>query len=161
MKKRLMGEDFCLETELSPEQVESALRSCQWLAERKKRGRKRTAAVPEESGGLSFAVMAGPVRNSWRPRWTCALTPQGNGCRLEARSRCEPFTRIFMFCWFGMLGLFTVISMALAAAGEGGLFLVGCVIAWVWGLGLSGLCFWLPERKAKRLLWELLAGEVT
>ena len=157
MKKRLMGEDFCLETALSPEQVEFALRSCWWLREK----RSKTKGQPlieaaEGSRTLRFVVMAGiATRNAWKPIWVCTLTEQG----VEVRARCSLSTRIFMAVWFGTLAFYTVVALASATVEHNWTFLLACLGFWVFGLGLSGFAFWLPELEAKERLRELAAGK--
>lgn len=154
MKKRPMSEDFCLETELSPEQVESALRSCWWL--REKRSKTKGQPLAEAAEGcrtLRLVVMTGiAIRNAWKPIWTCTLTEQG----VEVWARCSLFTRIFMAVWFGMLAFYTVVGLASAIVQRKWTFLLACLGFWAFGLCLT---FWMPELKAKERLRNLLAGK--
>lgn len=156
MRRGLWSEAFCLRTDLDAVTVMSCLRS------RILTGEWDGTHKPEPCwrghlpfGGTSFRIaVCGLGRNSWRPVWRCTLTGGPEGSRLEVRAGCHWLTMVLMGIWFGLLALMT---LALAAFGSG-LAWMAVLPFWAFGLGLSCLCFWIPERRAKERLCRILNG---
>lgn len=162
MKRGLIREEFCLYTPCDPLTVRVRLRGRTLMGEQDDREKQDPAWTGElPYTGESFQLR--PIcygRNSWLPVWCCTLSGGPEGSRLEVRARCCLPTRVFLTAWFVLLSLITLAGVWEALHSGRWWGMAPTLPFWLFGLGLSGLAFWLPERRARERLCRILQGKL-
>lgn len=109
-----------------------------------------------------FALSPRPAgRNSWRPvlKGTIRERP-GGGCQIEIKAGVHPLSLALTLVWLGLLTFFSVGIWGTIPAMGLRWELLFPVFFWIWGLGLPGLAYGLPEKRMRKRLCALLNAQI-
>lgn len=93
-------------------------------------------------------------QNSFLPFISGVVSPTANGSTVRVIMRLHIFNAVFILIWLGGVALFSI--LALAHGNPDLFFILVTVVMFLFGIGLTIVCFFPEARKSRKLLQEAI-----